>query len=70
MFNVGMFMGWADLSAQIGRDIPWDILIPMYVGTCLWTFTYETVYQHQVRYLVQDCYTRRLIKIFASNRIN
>ncbi|KAF9565732.1 hypothetical protein CPC08DRAFT_733902 [Agrocybe pediades] len=39
--NVGMFMGWADLSAQTGRDIPWNILVPMYIGTCFWTITYE-----------------------------
>ncbi|KAJ8508741.1 hypothetical protein ONZ45_g9014 [Pleurotus djamor] len=45
MFNVGIFMGWADLS--ISGDIPWHILTPIYLGACMWTFTYETVYQHQ-----------------------
>ncbi|KDR74734.1 hypothetical protein GALMADRAFT_227148 [Galerina marginata CBS 339.88] len=48
MFNVGVFMGWADL----GRDnvtMPWNTLLPVYIGTCLWTITYETIYQHQDR---------------------
>ncbi|KAJ6595472.1 UbiA prenyltransferase [Mycena sp. CBHHK59/15] len=45
MFKVGIFMGWSDLS--IDRTIPWNTLIPIYLGACLWTITYETVYQHQ-----------------------
>ncbi|KAK7014079.1 Para-hydroxybenzoate--polyprenyltransferase, mitochondrial precursor (PHB:polyprenyltransferase) [Paramarasmius palmivorus] len=45
MFNVGVFMGWSDLNPT--GDIDWDKLIPIYTGACLWTFTYETVYQHQ-----------------------
>ncbi|KAF9500005.1 UbiA prenyltransferase [Pleurotus eryngii] len=45
MFNVGIFMGWGDLS--INGSLPWHILVPIYIGTCMWTFTYETVYQHQ-----------------------
>lgn len=46
MFKVGIFMGWADVSTD-GR-VPWKILTPVYIGSCLWTVTYETVYQHQV----------------------
>ncbi|KAJ7846337.1 UbiA prenyltransferase family-domain-containing protein [Mycena olivaceomarginata] len=45
MFNVGVFMGWSDVSAD-GR-VPWRVLAFIYVGACLWTWTYETVYQHQ-----------------------
>ncbi|KAJ6608753.1 hypothetical protein B0H10DRAFT_2226570 [Mycena sp. CBHHK59/15] len=45
MFKVGIFMGWSDLS--VDRTIPWNTLIPIYLGACLWTITYETVYQHQ-----------------------
>jgi len=45
MFKVGVFMGWADVSAD--GQIPWKILTPVYIGSCLWTVTYETVYQHQ-----------------------
>ncbi|KAJ7476867.1 UbiA prenyltransferase [Mycena galericulata] len=45
MFKVGIFMGWSDLS--IDGTVPWHILIPVYLGACLWTITYETVYQHQ-----------------------
>ncbi|KAJ7869592.1 UbiA prenyltransferase family, partial [Mycena olivaceomarginata] len=45
MFNVGIFMGWADLNRA--GNIPWKILVPIYIGTCCWTVTYETVYQHQ-----------------------
>ncbi|KAJ7640822.1 UbiA prenyltransferase [Mycena polygramma] len=45
MFNVGIFMGWSDISVD-GR-IPWTVLAPIYAGACLWTWTYETVYQHQ-----------------------
>ncbi|KAK7053742.1 mitochondrial 4-hydroxybenzoate polyprenyltransferase [Favolaschia claudopus] len=45
MFNVGIFMGWADLSQD--GSVPWHILGPIYCCTCLWTITYETVYQHQ-----------------------
>ncbi|KAL0945374.1 hypothetical protein HGRIS_000873 [Hohenbuehelia grisea] len=45
MFNIGVLMGWADLS--LDGHIPWETLLPIYFGACLWTFTYETVYQHQ-----------------------
>ncbi|KAJ7430193.1 hypothetical protein B0H11DRAFT_2397317 [Mycena galericulata] len=45
MFKVGIFMGWADLSTD--GTVPWNILVPIYLGACLWTITYETVYQHQ-----------------------
>ncbi|KAJ6615459.1 UbiA prenyltransferase [Mycena sp. CBHHK59/15] len=45
MFKVGIFMGWSDLA--VDTAIPWNILVPVYVGACLWTITYETVYQHQ-----------------------
>ncbi|KAJ7796286.1 UbiA prenyltransferase, partial [Mycena olivaceomarginata] len=40
-----IFMGWADLNRA--ENIPWKILVPIYIGTCCWTVTYETVYQHQ-----------------------
>lgn len=46
MFKVGVFMGWADLA---NGPIPWATLVPVYVGACLWTVTYETIYQHQVK---------------------
>ncbi|KAJ6473160.1 UbiA prenyltransferase family-domain-containing protein [Mycena sanguinolenta] len=45
MFKVGIFMGWSDLSMD--GSIPWNVLVPIYLGACLWTITYETVYQHQ-----------------------
>ncbi|KAJ7695859.1 UbiA prenyltransferase [Mycena olivaceomarginata] len=45
MFKVGIFMGWSDLS--IDGTVPWHVLVPLYLGCCLWTITYETVYQHQ-----------------------
>ncbi|KAF9462320.1 UbiA prenyltransferase [Collybia nuda] len=45
MFKVGIFMGWSDIA--VDGKIPWEILIPMYIGACMWTITYETVYQHQ-----------------------
>ncbi|KAF7292861.1 hypothetical protein MIND_01185100 [Mycena indigotica] len=45
MFTVGVFMGWSDVS--LDGTIPWHILVPIYFSTILWTFTYETVYQHQ-----------------------
>ncbi|KAJ7629444.1 hypothetical protein DFH06DRAFT_1441434 [Mycena polygramma] len=45
MFKVGIFMGWSDLS--VDGSVPWHILVPIYIGACLWTFSYETVYQHQ-----------------------
>ncbi|KAJ7476863.1 UbiA prenyltransferase [Mycena galericulata] len=47
MFKVGIFMGWSDLSSD-GKT-PWNILAPVYFGACLWTITYETIYQHQDR---------------------
>jgi 4-hydroxybenzoate polyprenyltransferase len=46
MFKVGVFMGWSDLS--LDGTIPLRTLVPIYLGACLWTITYETVYQHQV----------------------
>ncbi|PPQ95268.1 hypothetical protein CVT26_014842 [Gymnopilus dilepis] len=46
MFNVGIFMGWADLTPN-EKELPMNVLVPMYIGACLWTFTYETIYQHQ-----------------------
>ncbi|KAJ7210642.1 UbiA prenyltransferase [Mycena haematopus] len=45
MFKIGIFMGWSDLSFD--GTIQWDVLVPIYLGACLWTITYETVYQHQ-----------------------
>ncbi|KAF7324442.1 4-hydroxybenzoate polyprenyltransferase, mitochondrial [Mycena venus] len=45
MFKVGIFMGWSDLS--LDGVVPWRTLVPIYLGACLWTITYETVYQHQ-----------------------
>ncbi|KAJ7916288.1 UbiA prenyltransferase family-domain-containing protein [Mycena leptocephala] len=45
MFKVGVFMGWSDLS--LDGTIPLRTLVPIYLGACLWTITYETVYQHQ-----------------------
>ncbi|KAJ6451710.1 UbiA prenyltransferase family-domain-containing protein [Mycena vitilis] len=45
MFNVGIFMGWSDISVD-GRT-GWKVLVPICAGACLWTWTYETVYQHQ-----------------------
>lgn len=45
MFKIGVFMGWADVASG---PIPWATLVPVYVRACLWTITYETVYQHQV----------------------
>ncbi|KAJ7084174.1 UbiA prenyltransferase [Mycena crocata] len=45
MFKVGIFMGWADLS--VDGTVPWRVLVPVYLGACLWTLTYETIYQHQ-----------------------
>ncbi|KAF8911757.1 UbiA prenyltransferase family-domain-containing protein [Mucidula mucida] len=45
MFNIGIFMGWADLTKD-GR-VAFDALMPIYIGALLWTITYETVYQHQ-----------------------
>lgn len=46
MFKVGVFMGWADVT--LDESIPWDMLIPLYIGATLWNVTYETIYQHQV----------------------
>ncbi|KAF7354625.1 4-hydroxybenzoate polyprenyltransferase, mitochondrial [Mycena sanguinolenta] len=45
MFKVGIFMGWSDLS--VNGSVQWDVLVPIYLGACPWTITYETVYQHQ-----------------------
>ncbi|KAL0056902.1 Para-hydroxybenzoate--polyprenyltransferase, mitochondrial precursor (PHB:polyprenyltransferase) [Marasmius tenuissimus] len=44
MFNIGIFMGWSYLSPN---TVAWNVLVPAYLGACLWTCTYETVYQHQ-----------------------
>ncbi|KAJ7861239.1 UbiA prenyltransferase [Mycena olivaceomarginata] len=46
MFNVGIFMGWADLNRD--GNIPWKILVPIYIGTCCWTVKYETDIQDDV----------------------
>ncbi|KAJ7481631.1 UbiA prenyltransferase [Mycena latifolia] len=43
MFKVGIFMGWSDIS--VDGVVPWHVLAPIYLGACLWTFSYETVYQ-------------------------
>ncbi|CAK5276425.1 unnamed protein product [Mycena citricolor] len=43
MFKIGVFMGWADMVGTIN----WHVLVPVYIGACCWTLTYETVYQHQ-----------------------
>lgn len=45
MFNVGAFMGWADMS--LARSVPWSKLLPVYLGAVCWTITYETIYQHE-----------------------
>ncbi|KAJ6610484.1 UbiA prenyltransferase [Mycena sp. CBHHK59/15] len=45
MFKVGIFMGWSDLN--VDETVGWIALVPIYIGACLWTITYETVYQHQ-----------------------
>ncbi|KAJ7701748.1 UbiA prenyltransferase [Mycena rosella] len=45
MFNIGIFMGWSDIS--VDGSVPWNVLAPVYLGACLWTITYETIYQHQ-----------------------
>ncbi|KAK7042364.1 mitochondrial 4-hydroxybenzoate polyprenyltransferase [Favolaschia claudopus] len=45
MFNVGIFMSWSDISAD--GSVSWKVSGPIYLGLCLWTWTYETVYQHQ-----------------------
>ncbi|KAJ7713679.1 UbiA prenyltransferase family [Mycena olivaceomarginata] len=47
MFNVGVFMGWCDLTRT--GNVPWEILGSIYIGACCWTVTYETIYQHQDR---------------------
>lgn len=46
MFKVGVFMGWCDLT--VDGSVPWITLLLVYIGSCMWTITYETVYQHQV----------------------
>ncbi len=45
MFNIGVYMGWADLAPD--GVIPYHTLTAAYVGATMWTVTYETVYQHQ-----------------------
>ncbi|KAH7872831.1 UbiA prenyltransferase family-domain-containing protein [Lentinula edodes] len=44
MFTVGVFMGWSTLS--LTKQLPYEILIPVYIGGCCWVWTYETIYQH------------------------
>ncbi|KAJ3728637.1 UbiA prenyltransferase family-domain-containing protein [Lentinula raphanica] len=44
MFTVGVFMGWSTLSPN--KQLPYEILVPVYVGGCFWVWTYETIYQH------------------------
>lgn len=46
MFKVGVFMGWSEVT--LDGNIPWETLLPVYIGGCLWTLTYEIIYQHQV----------------------
>ncbi|EKM77542.1 hypothetical protein AGABI1DRAFT_115122 [Agaricus bisporus var. burnettii JB137-S8] len=46
MFNVGVFMGWVHAVNNV-QPVPWKMLWSLYIATCMWTFTYETVYQHQ-----------------------
>ncbi|KAF9030133.1 UbiA prenyltransferase [Hymenopellis radicata] len=41
MFNIGIFMGWADLTKD--GQVAFDALVPIYVGALLWTITYETI---------------------------
>ncbi|KAJ7701743.1 hypothetical protein B0H17DRAFT_1127988 [Mycena rosella] len=39
---------WTNLaSIPLCRRVPWNVLAPVYLGACLWTITYETIYQHQ-----------------------
>ena len=45
MFNIGIFMGWADLTKD--GHVAFRALMPVYIAALLWTITYETVYQHQ-----------------------
>ncbi|CAK5278173.1 unnamed protein product [Mycena citricolor] len=45
MFKIGVFMGWSDVS--VDGSVAWHVLIPVYLGACCWTLTYETIYQHQ-----------------------
>lgn len=49
MFNIGVFMGWSELSEE---DIDWRVLAPLYIASILWTVTYETLYQHLVSSLI------------------
>ncbi|KAJ3733873.1 UbiA prenyltransferase family-domain-containing protein [Lentinula guzmanii] len=44
MFTVGVFMGWSTLS--LTNQLPYEILVPIYIGGCCWVWTYETIYQH------------------------
>ncbi|KAJ7161617.1 UbiA prenyltransferase [Mycena filopes] len=45
MFSVGIFMGWSDVS--VDGVVPFNVLIPVYLAACFWTWSYETVYQYQ-----------------------
>ncbi|KAF9063404.1 UbiA prenyltransferase family-domain-containing protein [Rhodocollybia butyracea] len=44
MFTVGVFMGWSTLDTT--RHIPYEVLLPVFIGGCFWVWTYETIYQH------------------------
>ncbi|KAJ3913699.1 UbiA prenyltransferase family [Lentinula edodes] len=44
MFTVGVFMGWSTLSRT--KEMPYELLVPIYIGGCFWVWTYETIYQH------------------------
>ncbi|KAJ4471122.1 UbiA prenyltransferase [Lentinula edodes] len=44
MFTVGVFMGWSTLSRT--KEMPYEMLVPIYIGGCFWVWTYETIYQH------------------------
>ncbi|KAF5336730.1 hypothetical protein D9757_013925 [Collybiopsis confluens] len=44
MFTVGVFMGWSTLNTS--KQMPYEILVPVYLGGCFWVWTYETIYQH------------------------
>ncbi|TFY83082.1 hypothetical protein EWM64_g920 [Hericium alpestre] len=46
MFGAGTCMGWSDFADP---RYHWQVLVPLYAGFCLWTITFETIYQHQDR---------------------
>ncbi len=45
MFNIGVYMGWADVAPD--GVIPYHALTAAYLGATMWTITYETACQHQ-----------------------